>query len=346
MATTRTADEQAAADERANRAAALAAGGALAVAVAADGETVEASPAKRAAAAATIVAALVTFLADQRTRFATWMRGRLGERGAVHSVAVSDIELVVAQEEQRAAAFAQRQAERFARDLQTALAIPDRAAREGAIRGLMAREEVYARQHVEAQAARAFAAIDRVVLRGQSPQGAFWKLDPTVVEHTAGCLLLGGRFWPWAVLDRVHPPRHHGCPCRLLGYGEAIADGLMGPGAVMDVRQAIRRAAAVVMEAQMYSAEVDDAGALRDLLFEAHLIGVEESFGSIVPAEAIEEAHASLQLGLDAPDAVREAGLGLGYDRSGFFVYTISARSPSYAAIDEIPSTEVRALGG
>lgn len=330
--------------EQANRAAALAAGGSLAVAAAE--QPVEPSPARRASAAAVIVAALVTFLTEQRSRMKAWLGARLGERGAAHSVSGEDIDRVIAQEELRAAAFAQRQTERFTRDLQTALAIPDRELREGAIRGLVAREEHNARMHAEAQAARAFAAIDRVVLRVQSPQGAFWKLDPTVVEHTAGCLLMGGRFWPWAVLDRVHPPRHHGCPCRLAGYGEAIADGLMGPGAVMDVRQAIRRAAAVVMEAQLYAPEVDDAGALRDLLFESHLIAVEDAAGEVIPADAIAEAHASMQLGLDAPDELREAGLGLGYDASGFFVYTISARSPSYPSIDAIPSSEARLLGG
>jgi hypothetical protein len=82
-----------------------------------------------------------------------------------------------------------------------------------------------------------------------------------VIEHTAGCLIMGGKFWPWQVLDRVHPPRHAGCPCRLVGYGDAITDGLLNPGAVMDAQTAIRRAAGVVMEGVLL-VEPEDAEAL------------------------------------------------------------------------------------
>jgi hypothetical protein len=98
------------------------------------------------------------------------------------------------------------------------------------VRGLTAREERYARQRDEAMAARAFAAVDRVVLREQSPTGAFWKLDPTVIEHTAGCLFMGGRFWPWQVLDRVHPPRHAGARVGCSATVRRSHDGLLSPG--------------------------------------------------------------------------------------------------------------------
>lgn len=255
-----TPEEQARAAEQRRRAAAAAVAGGTLVVV---GDP-EASPdvpaaSARAAAAGAILAALVAYLTTQRARMRGWLVEQMRKRAP--AVGVDDIERVLGEEEARQAEFERKQAERFARDLTTALAIPDAAQREGAVRGLTAREQRYARQRDEAMAARAFAAIDRVVIRAQSPMGAFWKLDPTVIEHTAGCLIMGGKFWPWQVLDRVHPPRHAGCPCRLLGYGEALAEGLMSAGQVIDVQTAVRRAAAVVMEGALI-VEPADAEAL------------------------------------------------------------------------------------
>jgi hypothetical protein len=251
-----TAAQQAQAEQRRRAAAAAVAGGALVVAPEAGAE-VPAAPARAAAGA--ILAGLVAFLAAQRSRRDAWLAQAMRKRAP--AVTLDDISSVIAGEEQRQAAFELKQAQRLAQDLTTALAIPDRAAREAAVRGLMTREQRFARQRDEAMAARAFAAVDRVVLRQQSPTGAFWKLDPSVIEHTAGCLIMGGKFWPWQVLDRVHPPRHAGCPCRLVGYGDAITDGLLNPGAVMDAQTAIRRAAGVVMEGVLL-VEPEDAEAL------------------------------------------------------------------------------------
>ena len=178
---------------------------------------------------------------------------QLGKRTTVPT----DIETVIAEEEVRGREFARLMDQRIRRDVATAMSIPDPAQREAAVRGVMQREQVYARYRAEAMASRAFAAVDRMVLRRESPTGAFWLLDPTVKEHTAGCLILGGRFWPWSVLDRVHPPRHAGCPCRLISYAEAVKRGLLHAGAVMDEKDAIKAAASVVMEAQTYLAEFD-----------------------------------------------------------------------------------------
>lgn len=259
-----TPEAQAQQDERKRRAAAAAvAGGTLVVVGDPASPAVDVpAAAARAAAAGTILAALVAFLAAQRARMRTWLTERLRRRA--QSISQDDIGKLVAEEEQRGAAFEKKQIERFARDLTSALAIPDAAQREGAIRGLTSREQRYARQRDEAMAARAFAAVDRMVIRMDSPNGAFWRLDPGVMEHTAGCLIMGGKFWPWEVLNRVHPPRHHGCPCRLLGYGEAIAEGFMSPGAVVDARTAIRRAAVVVMEGVLI-VEPEDGEALIEL---------------------------------------------------------------------------------
>lgn len=122
--------------------------------------------------------------------------------------------------------------------------------RERAVRGILVQEQRFASQHVQASFARTVAGGERVVLRRDSPLGAFWDLDPFVREHTAGCLIMGGRFWPWVVLDRVHPPRHAACPCRLRGYGDALQAGLMRPGDIPTEEDAIGMAAGVLMEGE------------------------------------------------------------------------------------------------
>jgi hypothetical protein len=91
-----------------------------------------------------------------------------------------------------------------------------------------------------------------------------------VKEHTAGCLIMGGKFWPWSVLDRVHPPRHPGCPCRLLSYGEAVASGDMKAGDVPNVADAVKDARGVVMEAAVADSILEELD-LRDRLIEAGL---------------------------------------------------------------------------
>jgi hypothetical protein len=200
-------------------------------------------PAVRASAAGSILAALVGFLADQRTQTAEWLRGKLKGR-----LGKDEVEALIVEEQDREAAFAEGQALRIARDVGTALGIADPKVREQAVRIIMDREERFARWRSVAMAARSFAAVERRRLRRDSPQGAFWELDPTVQEHTPGCLFMGGRFWPWKVLDRVHPPRHGGCPCRLRGYRDAIAAGLMRAGDVPNVRDAVKAAAPIIME--------------------------------------------------------------------------------------------------
>lgn len=217
------------------------------------------------AATAAILAALVRFYVRQQQAAVAWMTPRLARPG----VTADDITRVLGEEQQRERDFAAKQTARLAGRLAIALREPDRARREQLVRGIMAREQQYARQRSEAQAVRAFAAVDRVVLRTESPAGAFWRLDPTVKEHTPGCLKLGGKFWPWQVLDRVHPPRHAGCPCRLLGFSEAVAEGLMRPQDVQDVAKAVAAAAAVVMEGVLV---LDDPRDALGLLSEAGVL--------------------------------------------------------------------------
>lgn len=211
-----------------------------------------------AGATAAVTAATIAFVAELVPRDREYLEGVLRRRSRNEA----DIAATLGEEEDRAAEFAMRTQERLQADLPLALSIPDPVERERAVRGILNREERYMRQRAEAMTARGVAMVDRLQLRRDSPQGAYWKSDPTVIEHTAGCLVMSGggrgrgRFWPWEVLDHVHPPRHPGCPCRLHSYGHAIARGWLRPGDVMDVRQAIAAAQGVVMETVALSPEM------------------------------------------------------------------------------------------
>lgn len=220
----------------------------------------------RAAGMATILTALVAFLVAVRRRDQRWLLSELARRATP-----DDVQAVLREEEQRAEAFAEGSARRVATDLAQALALPDRQLREQAVRQIMDRERRFAVMRSEAMAARAIATVGRVSLKRESPQGAFWWLDPTVREHTAGCLIMGGRFWPWVVLDRVHPPRHPGCPCRLRSLGEALASGWMTAADVPQVADAVRMASGVVMEAQTADAILAELE-LRDRLVESGFV--------------------------------------------------------------------------
>jgi hypothetical protein len=213
--------------------------------------------AARGAAHAAVLAALLSFLRANRKRSAQWLQDTLARRAAAEArrhpgVTLDgirqDLAAVIAEEMRREDAFARASGERVAGALPQATAIADPRRRDAAIAAILDRERQYAVQRQNAMASRALNATDRVVLRVASPQGAFWKLDPTVIEHTRGCLIMGGKFWHWPVLDRVHPPRHQGCPCRLVSYGDAIADGLMSVSDVRDLRTETAAASDVVME--------------------------------------------------------------------------------------------------
>lgn len=226
-----------------------------------------------AAATAAAIAALVAFLVEQRKRSRTFLVRQLGAvaRGRV---APNEIERLIGEEELRDHVFAERQAERLTRDLTAALTITDPAQRRARVQAIMRGEQRYAQMRSEAMAARAFAGVDRVLLRQTSPQGAYWRLGQAQ-NHTEGCLRMQGRFWPWPVLDRVHPPRHPGCTSSLHSYGEAVKNGWLQPGDVLNVRDAIRAAADVVMEFDERAAEGMHRELqlleLREVLIERHL---------------------------------------------------------------------------
>jgi len=211
------------------------------------------------------MAAFVQWLSALREQHRAWLATELGGYTANRD----DVAETIAREMVLEDEFAKNAADRVAGKLPTALAIADPAQRRDAIRQIFADEERFQRQRGEAMAARALAALERLRVRRASPAGAFWRLG-LAHKHTEGCLRMAGRFWPWAVLDRVHPPRHYGCTSSLHSYDEAVGSGWMRPGDVPDVRDAIRQASGVMMEgeADRLLAELD----VRDALVERGLV--------------------------------------------------------------------------
>lgn len=193
----------------------------------------------------TILAALAVFLSAFARRERAFLLEALDARG----VKIDDVAEAVEEELSRNREFAARSKQRMREALGKAMADPDATNRKTIVRSAMAAERRYAVARTHSAAARASAAADRVVLRQVSPTGAYWELDPLVREHTPGCLFLGGRVWPWEVINRVHPPRHGGCPCRLRSVGEALSEGLIRAGDLPDPEEAVRAAAGVMMEA-------------------------------------------------------------------------------------------------
>jgi 2'-5' RNA ligase/8-oxo-dGTP pyrophosphatase MutT (NUDIX family) len=137
--------------------------------------------------------------------------------------------------------FLRKQEKRVRRDLPGILALTDPAKRQAALAALLEREKRFTAMREEAMLDRLLGEMEATILQVTSPQGAFWKLNPNVKNHTLDCLAMGEKFWPWAVLKQFHPPLHHGCPCSLWGLDEAIKAGFMSAEEVPDPRDAIRR---------------------------------------------------------------------------------------------------------
>lgn len=200
---------------------------------------------------ALLLALFLRYVREGTERREAALRREFQARGTT----AEDIGAALAEDRARDAEFTRFAVERLRRDLPVAVKA-DRAANVGPssegsrTARILARERRYSKQRTIASVARIGAAVERAELRRTSPTGAFWLLDPLVKEHTEGCLYLGMKFWPWVVLDRVHPPRHPGCPCKLRSYGWAVQAGVLRRGSIMDVADAIRSAAHVVMEAE------------------------------------------------------------------------------------------------
>lgn len=235
-------------------------------------------------ATAGIITAFIQFLSALRGQHEQWLASQAATF-APGATPLGDIQQVIAEEMRLEDEFAKNAADRLASQLPQALAIKDPAEREARVKQILADEERFAGQRVEAMAARALQALARLQLRRDSPAGAFWKLG-SAQKHTAGCLTMANRFWPWEVLDRIHPPRHYGCTSSLHGYGEAILNRWMAPGDVPDTRDAIRAASGVSMmsegEADALLRELD----VRDRLLE---LGVDQQALGAIALKGVSE---------------------------------------------------------
>lgn len=236
------------------------------------------SPSARGTAKAAILGALLVYLEKKRALDEQQLTAVLVNRA--HSIGEkdSDLQALLALEADRARQFATKQEKRVNATLPQVLAMPDPQARAEAMTALMAREQRYEQQRSAAMFARALGGLNTTILRKQSPRGAFWKLSPYVQEHTPGCLVMGERFWPWKVLDRLHPPRHAGCPCHLEGYMAAVSNGWMKAGDVPSLDDALARSQGVVMEAlegEQFALE-ERVGPLREALAAHGLVDVFE----------------------------------------------------------------------
>lgn len=152
---------------------------------------------------------------------------------------------IVEEEIRREREFQRKMLLRLQQKVPAALELEDADARRERLQAILNLEERYIAQRGEAMHDRAIAAAERQTVREASPKGAFWHLSPYVHKHTADCLAMGGKFWPWEVLDHFNPPTHPGCQCMLLTAHEALSRNFIHPEHIeqMDVADAKARAA-------------------------------------------------------------------------------------------------------
>lgn len=190
---------------------------------------------------AAIIAAMLAVLARLRRRRRAAIREWLLRAGLVQT----DIELALTAEDSREAVYRILAERRVKLGTDLAMKTTDPSTRAAAIESVMRREQRFAAQRAAASGERVLAAAELQELRRTSPQGAFWLLGPRRT-HTPDCIAMAGRFWPWPVLNIVHPLLHTGCGCYLRSQGFAIANGLMTAADIPTDRAAQKAAAPII----------------------------------------------------------------------------------------------------
>jgi hypothetical protein len=122
-----------------------------------------------------------------------------------------EIDSLVREEMGRDREFQIRQRERLDRDLPVALKIVDPVARQAAVEKFLARERRYVQMREQAMTERASARAEFLTTKAKSPLGAYWMLSDHVKQSTPLCIAMSGNFWPWSVLNVIHPRLHAGC---------------------------------------------------------------------------------------------------------------------------------------
>lgn len=166
----------------------------------------------------------------------------------------ADLDAALAEEERREVVFRRRVEQRLRAGMALAQKATDPSARAAAIQNNLKREQRFAEMRSAAAGERVLAAAELQDLRQRSPRGAFWSLGPRQ-RHTPDCIAMAGKFWPWAVLNEVHPLLHGGCGCYLLSFGEAISSGRMTAADVMSDAKALQLAAPVIQHVREEKAE-------------------------------------------------------------------------------------------
>ena len=219
--------------------AALGAGTAAVPAAGAAGAAVVAVPAAElvAAAVATTIGGFLSWALVRQDKDTGWLSETLREKYPDRPR--GEIEQAARQEVAFEKEFQRRMRERLERDLPVAFAEPDPEKRRERVQAILERESRYIRLREEAKLNRAVNTVERSILREYSPDGAYWWLSPDVKQHTPDCLAFGERFWPWEVLNKIHPPVHHGCACRLFGKDEAMGAGWITDGDIPETPDAV-----------------------------------------------------------------------------------------------------------
>lgn len=205
----------------------------------------------------------------------------------------ADISAALAEEDRREIVFRKLAEQRVRAGIKLAMAAKDPSARAAALQANLNREQRYAEMRTAASGDRVLAAAELQQLRTLSPQGALWNLGDRK-EHTPDCIAMAGKFWPWVVLDEVHPLLHVGCGCFLRSYGEAISLGLMNSGDVPTDAQALHLAATVIQHVREEAAEAQrkyghlaemEASALNELTARVALVerGADANYLAAVP---------------------------------------------------------------
>lgn len=208
----------------------------------------------------------------------------------------ADLSAALAEEDRRELVFRKLAEQRVRAGIKLAMAAKDPSARAAALQANLNREQRYAEMRTAASGDRVLAAAELQQLRTLSPQGAYWSLGNRK-EHTPDCIAMAGKFWPWVVLDEVHPLLHVGCGCFLRSYGESISQGLMSGGDVPSDAKALNLAATVIQHVREeaaearrkygHLAELEDA-ALNELTARVALVerGADANFLAVAPLSA------------------------------------------------------------
>lgn len=155
--------------------------------------------------------------------------------------------------------FRGNQFDRIQSELQQALSLSDKDARDARVKQIFADEQRYTDLRETAMRDRVLSGLKHYSLEQRSPDGAFWELGEAKT-HTVDCLAMAGKHWPWSVLHDFQPPLHPNCRCKLTATKDAIRRGLMTPDDVQDEADAYVAASAVQRMVQEAYAERLGAG--------------------------------------------------------------------------------------